>query len=219
MGVDAFSDIRALSGTGPSIVFDVGANVGQSVERFAELLPGSEIHAFEPSPTAFEELRRSTRRFPNVRLINAAVGASPGDLILLENDHTNMSSFLSPGSAGWGRVVRHTPVAVLTVDDYCARQQIERIDLLKIDTQGYELKVLEGASGLIEARQIGLVYLEITFAHLYEGLPDLGELYRVLTDRGYRLVAFYNFVVRDGVAGWCDALFRAVVADSHVTAS
>jgi FkbM family methyltransferase len=210
MGVNPFADIRKLLiDVARPVVFDVGANVGQSVDRFNELLPGCTLHAFEPSPSAFEELQANTRRIRNLTLVNAGVGAAAGTEILIENDHSDMSSFLSPGETIWGTVVRKTPIEVITLDEYCANQKLCRIDLLKIDTQGYELEVLKGAVSLMDAGAIHVIYTEITFSDLYEGLPPFDQLYRLLGDHGFRLVALYNFVVQNGVAGWCDALFTS----------
>src|SRR5437870_5270270 len=62
-----------LSDVERPVVFDVGANIGQSVELYRHLLPGCEIHAFEPSPTTFRQLQ--TVGASDVRLINAAVGS------------------------------------------------------------------------------------------------------------------------------------------------
>jgi FkbM family methyltransferase len=208
-GVDAMADIRKLLADVPQpTVFDVGANVGQSGKRFSELLPGCQLHMFEPSPTAFAQLQINTRKMHNLHLCNAGVGAERGTQPLIENHHSDMSSFLRPGSAGWGKIVRETSVSVVTLDDYCTREHVKRIDLLKVDTQGSELRVFEGATGLLTQQKIRLAYLEIIFSELYEGLPRFEDLYGFLDRHGLRLVAFYNFVVQDGVAAWCDALFR-----------
>jgi len=203
------ADIRRLLADVPQpTVFDVGANVGQSAKRFSELLPGCQLHMFEPSPTAFKQLQLNTRKIRNVHLCNAGIGAELGTQLLIENDHSDMSSFLRPSSAGWGKVVRETSVPVVTLDDYCTREHVKRIDLLKVDTQGSELEVLKGATTLLAQQNIHLAYLEIIFSELYEGVPRFEDLHRFLARHGLRLVAFYNFVVQDGVASWCDALFR-----------
>jgi FkbM family methyltransferase len=190
------------------VVFDVGANTGQSVANFRRLLPDSTLHSFEPGRRAFQELSSSSRGLRNVHLVNAAVGSAPGRLTLIENEYTDMSSFLRPSTAAWGAVVAETEVEVTTVDGYCAEHGIDRIDLLKIDTQGYELEVLRGADGMLAAGGIGLVYLEVTFIDMYEGLPPFDVLYRFLLDRGFRLVTLDNFHMHwSRILGWCDALF------------
>lgn len=208
-GMNAMDDIGALLHNVPrQIVFDVGANTGQSVANFRRLLPDSTLHSFEPGRVAFRELDAATRGLRNVHLVNAAVGSTSGRLTLIENEYSDMSSFLRPSSASWGAIVAETEVEVTTLDSYCADQGIQRIDLLKIDTQGYELEVLRGATGMLDAGRVGLVFLEVTFCDMYEDLPPFDVLYRFLLDKGFRLVAFYNFHKHwTRVAGWCDALF------------
>jgi hypothetical protein len=99
---------------------------------------------------------------------------------------------------------------VTTLDEYCAANGIERIDLLENDTQGYELEVLRGAESLMAAGRIRLVYLELIFSEMYEGLPPFDLVYRFLVDRNFGLVALYNYHYSGrphGAAGWCDGLF------------
>ena len=76
-GMDADRDIaELLAGVVHPIVFDVGANIGQSVTRFRRLLPGCEIYSFEPAPETFRELQINTQGMPDVHIVNAGVGSS-----------------------------------------------------------------------------------------------------------------------------------------------
>jgi FkbM family methyltransferase len=210
----ALQDIRELLwDISTPVVFDVGANIGQSVTLFRDLLPRSIVHSFEPGPVAFAQLEANTQGLKNLRLVNAAVGSVSGTQLLLENEYSDMSSLLPPASAAWGSIVGETQVAITTLDDYCRSFDVPRIDLLKIDTQGYELEVLRGATGLLAAGRIGLVYLEVTFVDMYEGLPPFDVLFRFLVDHQLRLVALYNYSNFSGATeprfapAWCDALF------------
>jgi FkbM family methyltransferase len=192
------------------IVFDVGANIGQSVTLFRGLLPFSIVHSFEPGPAAFARLEANTQGLKNVRRVNAAVGSVSGKQLLLENEYSDMSSLLPPAAAAWGSIVSETQVAITTLDDYCRSFDVPRIDLLKIDTQGYELEVLRGATGLLAAGLIRLVYVEVTFVGMYEGLPPFDVLFRFLVDHRFRLVALYNYggaTEPRFAPAWCDALF------------
>lgn len=219
--LDALRDIgRLLAGLPSPIVFDVGANTGQSVATFRGLLPTSLLHSFEPGPATFRQLEANTQGLENVRLVNAGVGSVRGTQVLIENSQSDMSSFLHPAKAAWGSIVSETEIAVTTLDDYCRAAQVSRIDLLKIDTQGYELEVLRGATGLMAANRIRLIYLEVTFADMYDGLPPFDVLYRFLLDRGFRLVALYNYSMEPSlVASWCDALFALDPPPEAVTGS
>jgi hypothetical protein len=83
-------------------------------------------------------------------------------------------------------------VRVVTLDQFCAEHQIDRIDLLKVDAQGFELRVLNGARQLIERVAVPVIFLEVCFVRIYENQPLFPELYQYLFDRGYRLVWLYD---------------------------
>jgi FkbM family methyltransferase len=208
LGRNPFRDMRALMGGGRGLVaVDVGANIGQTVHRLRAALNAPVIHAFEPSPSTFAELRRRTEGVPDLYLANRALGARPGTMELIENIHSDMSSFLEIGAYGWGEVRSRTPVKVGTLDEHCEDFSIDRLDLVKSDTQGYDLEVLRGAQGLLGDRRIHLVFIEINFIEVYDGLPRVDAILGFMQDHGFRLVSFYNFRYRGDQAGWADALF------------
>ena len=66
-----------------------------------------------------------------------------------------------------GAIKQRINVDVTTIDNYCRDYGIERIDILKSDTQGFDLEVLKGASRLLDQHRIHLVYVEIVFGKLY----------------------------------------------------
>jgi len=207
VGVDAFADMRMLAGTERPVIFDVGANVGQSIGTFRKYFDRSVIHSFEPGRATFEELRRRTEGVSNLQLNNTALGAHRGSGVLIENERTDMSSLLEPGIDCWGEIQRRYAVEVDTVDDYCASRGIAGIDILKSDTQGFDLEVLKGAEGMLRKNAVRLIYMEINFAQMYEGLPRFDEIYGFLADRGFHLVAFYDFYYQRDRASWTDGLF------------
>lgn len=85
LGRDPFLDMRKLSERGRRlVVFDVGANVGQSVTRFRSTFDNPIIHAFEPGRDAFFELRHRTANIPDLHLNNVALGSQSGVTEFLE---------------------------------------------------------------------------------------------------------------------------------------
>jgi FkbM family methyltransferase len=207
MGLDPFRDMHRLVGSPRPIIFDVGANSGQTIRDLRHRFPVGEIHAFEPAETAFAELRANCGHLTDVHLNPVALGGNPGKYEFYEMESSPMSSFLPLGRDGWGRVVRTVSTQVTTVDDYCSQHAIEAIDVLKSDTQGYDLEVLRGAGHMLEARRVHLVYMEVNFAEIYERSPRLDEVFGFLADRGFALVAFYRFQFQHDRASWTDALF------------
>jgi FkbM family methyltransferase len=211
-GLSPFRDMRRLNASARPTIFDVGANRGQTIRELRRFFGEATIHAFEPSTRAFDELRRKCAHLPNVRLNNVGVGSRVAEREFNEPETTEMSSFLTPGSLPWNRGIRRYPVRLTTVDQYCADNGVQSIDVLKSDTQGYDLEVLNGANRMLQQRRVHMIYLELIFAErrpckMYQGLPRFDHVYGFLTDRGYALVAFYRFYYEDNRVSVSDALF------------
>lgn len=204
-GRDAWSDAQRLAGTSAPVVIDVGANAGQSVGRFRERFARPTIHAFEPG-LAFDRLASATRGLSGVTIRHAAVGAAPGRAVLVENTDPVMSSLYEPAADCWGEVLARRTVDVVTLDGYCRAHGIDRIDVLKTDTQGHDLDVLRGAAELISRGAVHLVLTELIFADLYRDSPRFDRLLTHLLDAGFRVVGLYDFGFQHDRAAWCDAL-------------
>lgn len=200
LGRDALADVTRIHPGTIRTVLDVGAHVGQSAAHFADVFPVARITSFEPDPASFEQLRALASGYPRVTAVNAAVGDREGEASFFVNAFSQTNSLLRPRDgagqylvAADGLDVRsETRVRVVTLDRYCAEHGVERIDFLKLDTQGYELRVLEGAASLLARQAVPLIYLEVGFVTLYEGQPLFPEVYQYLFDRGYRLVWLYE---------------------------
>jgi FkbM family methyltransferase len=208
LGQNAFHDMRKLARSEPELlIMDVGANCGQTISDFRNTFENPVIHAFEPGRKAFSQLQRWTAEIPNLHLNNFAVGSRSGQMEFIENRQSVMSSFFEPGVDCSGIINERRQVQVMTLADYCATEGITHIDILKSDTQGFDLEVIKGAGWLLERRRIHLIYLEIIFSEMYKGLPGLDDIYRFLVSHGFRLVSFYQFYYEHNRASWTDALF------------
>lgn len=206
---DPFFDMHQLTQSRSSpVIFDVGANHGQTVDCFLHTFAKPKIHAFEPGSDAFYELQKKHSGLSGLYLNNFALGAKPGVFEFNETTNSTMSSFLEPSVDSWGETIKQrVQVDIRTIDDYCAEQNVNTIDILKSDTQGFDLEVLKGATRLFAQQRIHLIYLEIIFSEMYKGLPRFDEICRFLFDQGLLLVTFYEFHYQNGRVGWTDALF------------
>jgi FkbM family methyltransferase len=207
LGVHPLADARRILEHGAPVVFDVGANTGQTITRIRHFMRGATVHSFEPSETAFAKLQERHGADPAVRLNRLALGAAHEERELFENVSSDMSSFLPLGEDGWGSVTGTTVVPVDTLDSYCERARVETIDLLKIDTQGFELEVLRGAARMLADGRIALVLAEVHFAAVYEGAPSFCDVQELLARDGFALVSIYDVHHVGHRAGWCDAMF------------
>lgn len=205
---DAFSEMRRFVPENVQpVILDVGANAGQTAKRFKATFPSSVVHSFEPSAETFDLLKKNTAAEKNVHAWPCAVGSSVGKQTFLENIEPDMSSFLELSTTGWGEVKKRAVVDVVTIDRFLADQSIASVDILKSDTQGYELEVFKGAEETMRANRIGLIYFEFIFSDMYRGLPLFDEVFRYLTDRGFLLVSIYDIHSQRHLADWADVLF------------
>jgi FkbM family methyltransferase len=207
-GQDPFHDLSALlADRKTQVTFDVGANIGQTIEAISTALPHAIIHAFEPLPAAFGQLRQKYGQNRNVHLNNMALGAQPGQLELMENSLPMMSSFLEPGKDWFGKIERRTPVDVGTIDNYCAQNNISRIDLLKSDTQGFDLEVLKGAGKMLSDGRVRLIFLEIIISDMYKNVPQFPQVEDFLRSKGFELWLLYPSGILNGRSTHTDAIY------------
>ncbi len=204
---DPVDDFRRLVGP-RAVAFDVGANVGAFTQELHRRLPEPIIHAFEPSPTMFNALQLNCGALPNVYLNQYAVGSKPGIAQFNENSESTMSSFLELGSAGWGSIQRKWEVETVSLDSYCEARGIERIDLLKSDTQGFDFEVLKGAQSLFNRGAIRLVFIEVIFIDMYKNQAKFDEIISFLAKSRLFPIGIYNLYYRDDRIGWTDMLFE-----------
>lgn len=206
-----FEDLGKLIGSPTPIILDVGANSGQAIDALREVFVAPRIYAFEPSSTIFRDLE--SKGYPeNVEVYNYGMGALSEMRSFRNYRNSLLSSFLDL-SASDQNPFRQTglsneeTVRVETVDRFLESQGIERLNLLKLDTQGFEMEVLRGAESSLKARQIDFVQLEINFMSLYEGQATAIELISCLSEAGFVPVDFYEKAMRCNRMVWCTALF------------
>ena len=208
VGQSALADMkRFVPAGGRPVILDVGANTGQSVKRFRRAFPRSIIHSFEPSRRIFDQLKLNIAGQEGVFAWNCGLGSSVGNQTFLENTHSDMSSFLALSKSGWGKIVNESTVEVTTADAFLLANRIERVDILKSDTQGYDFEVIKGAEQAMRRNAVGLLYFEFIFSEMYQNLPRFDEVFRHLTDRNFRMVSIYEMRHQNNLASWADALF------------
>jgi FkbM family methyltransferase len=175
---------------GVRTVFDVGANEGDYVSTLSELHPTAHIFAFEPHPRTFERLKKRHGSGP-AKLFNLAVSDTRGSLKLFDLADTagsQLASLSADALEPLKRPVTSWSVQATTLDQFCEENCVETIDLLKIDTEGFELSILRGAQRLLDARRIAYIQFEFnemsaaTHSHMrdFKQLLKHHRLFRLL---------------------------------------
>jgi FkbM family methyltransferase len=188
------------------VFFDVGANLGQTLKKMRYNYFNAKIYAFEPSKNCFKSLKENFNDI-NISVHNLAIGSNSGNLEFNEYSWSALNSLLKR-AYGTAKINETYLVKVITLDEFCKNNSVYYINLLKTDTEGYELNVLKGASSLMEQNKIQFVYVEIFFNENYIGQSSFGDIYNFLLDNRFELVRFYDVLyTNDGLASKTDALF------------
>ncbi len=207
-GVDPAFDIKRLFG-GVSQVVDVGANVGQSALYYAKAFGNATVYSFEPVPTTFAQLKENTEHEKRIVCFELGLGAHEHEATIRLTVSTQ-SSLLNAASDEDSRENTAT-VSITTGDGWAAAQGVDSIDLLKIDTEGYDLEVLKGFGGLLSRGRIKAVLVECEFDRVtVEPHGNFFELHRLLTGYGMRIVTFYTDSATPRGMAWGNALFAVV---------
>jgi FkbM family methyltransferase len=222
----------------PLTVVDVGCRWGFA-EAWEDLGDRCEIVGFEPDTVECQRLREHYRDRPWVRIVPHALGAAPGTATLYITREPACSSIYPPIDEVVDRhprlepqrMVRSEAIELITMDDWCAANALENVDLVKLDTQGSELDILRGAERTLES--VSIVQTEVEFNPMYDAQPLFGDVDRFLRERGFMLWSLDNlshhrqhgarvglrpavqiydfdaarFTHRSGQLFWADALF------------
>ena len=191
------------------VVFDVGANKGAWCEMVLGINPAVTIFAFEPDPCAFESLKAGLN-YANVELHNLAVSETDKEQIFYhysrEHQVEEMSLFYRRFEMEKKLNISPSPVSVrcVSLDSFCSKRGIHKINFLKIDTVGSELDVLQGAKVMLRSGKIDVVQFDYGSTFQDVGI-SLKQIFEFLTGFSYRVFR----IVHKGliyISKWRDAL-------------
>jgi FkbM family methyltransferase len=211
VGLDHAHDVARFLGSARNVnvVFDVGANEGQTAEHYVRAFPCAQIYSFEPVGATYKSLVERVSNSSRVRTFQLAFA-----------DSNRFTRIRLARLSGWNSLRNEVSdrcssqegelIELRTLDSFCAEQNISHIDLLKIDTEGFELEVLKGADGLLRTRQIQFIFAEVTF----DPENNYHTSFLRLAEHLHGLEYYFFDMYDDGVASfsqppltYCNALF------------
>lgn len=180
------------------VVLDVGANIGNYASLIKALMPEATVYAFEPHPGTFERLHQRALA-GGYKSFNLGCSDAEGILRLYDYEGKNGSSHASMYRSVIEDIRKSRSecldVRVTTVDSFVSAEAIQRVNLLKIDTEGHELKVLQGALLTLHNQMVDVIHFEfnemnavsrVFFKDFIDLLPEY-YFFRMLPDGLYRL--------------------------------
>jgi FkbM family methyltransferase len=190
IGADIGVDLSQKMNFPIKTILDVGANIGQSALFYQETFPESTIYCYEPIPAIYNQLKENTRNYSAIHSFQKGVGAKSGELqiVLLEDQLSQQHSFNKVSSKDEESIL----VPITTIDEILEKNGIKTIDLLKIDTEGFELEVIEGASKSIANNQLKLIYLEVGLSSKNEHNTSFIKVLPILEKLGFTFYGLYE---------------------------
>lgn len=168
-------------------VVDIGANVGQVTLHASKLVgPKGRVLAFEPSPFNLGRLNANLKlnRAQNVTVEQLGLGDQAGSFLI---------SSVDEGNQGMNRIVQQgtgvgstSKIQVTTLDTYVNEHRLAKVDVIKIDVEGFELKVLNGARATLEKWHPAL-FIELDDGNLMEQGTSAKQLVEFLAVLGYEM--------------------------------
>lgn len=191
-----FDDIYKIKIKNKPIIFDVGANNGQTIQRFLSIFSKPIIHSFEPINdccTVISKLYKSNNIFIN----NLALGKKLSKRIFYINKSNVTSSFIKISEKfKFKKLYQPKKIIktnVVTIDNYMKLNNIKKIDILKIDTQGSELEVLKGANKAFKNKIIKFIELEVIINSYYKNNCKLFEIDHLMSKKKFDLYYIDEF--------------------------
>jgi FkbM family methyltransferase len=198
-GVSALADIRRLTkiqNKDIHTIVDIGAHFGEWALTAHEAFSDANIISFEPFPESFTELQKRGQRKPRLRAINLAASDCQSQQELFLYDNSCLNSLTNQSS--WAVHAQWSPTNSITVnttrlDRWCVDNSIHNIDILKVDTEGYDLQVLHGAEDMFRQRAIQFIYLEFNDLQPRDGATGgaLLPIDNFLRPFGFRFINTY----------------------------
>tara|TARA_B100000035_G_scaffold203912_1_gene174375 strand:- start:588 stop:1304 length:717 start_codon:yes stop_codon:yes gene_type:complete len=194
----------------PIIVFDVGAHYGETIRLFSKKLKIGKIYSFEASPQNFQVLKRKITKnlldkveIYNLGLgdktsksyINQAIESSSSTINEINQDSKYLKKKLQILNIKNKDVFYHKiPIHISTIDLFIEKHNIKNIDLLKIDTEGFEFNILKGATKYIQ--RINLIYFEHHYDDMIIKNYKFGDIHNLLKDKGFKMIEKSKMIFR-----------------------
>lgn len=189
--------------------FDIGANEGQTAKKLRRYFPNAAIYCFEPVKKTYELLSKNLDGYPNIHIYNLAMGAKKGEVEIFHREHSEWNSLVgSLNEHAKNTGATSELIMVDTIDNFVSQKSIAKIDILKSDTEGFEIEVLQGAKYCLEHQLIDFLYVEVGFNKQDMQHSYLNRIMEELEKYGYGFSGlFEKSYTSENIILYANALF------------
>lgn len=194
------------------VIFDIGANVGQSATKFHAYFPNAKIYCFEPIKSTYELLEKKIDNIPTIESYNLGFGDKSGQVEIFHREDSEWNSLVPVLNERAKNVGAPSEIVnVETIDNFLLKSKLSKIEILKSDTEGFELNVLSGAVNSLTSQAFDFIYLEVGFnpndkQHVY-----LVKIIEFLEQYHYSFSGLFEKAYKeDYTIGYANALFTKV---------
>jgi FkbM family methyltransferase len=202
------------------IIFEIGAYEGSHTLSLSGAFPYGKIYAFEPNPRAFNILAYNTKACPNVVPVNLALNSNNGMAKLylchgiyfenpeLEEYSSLLEGYKTPNNPFKGPVI---DVSCVVLDDWCKENQIDHIDFLRLDTEGFELQILKSSPKILKT--VHVIVAKTNLHSFRKSSTKYEDLKKFLESSGFVMLSHWYRENLQGEATFIqqaiyDALFK-----------
>lgn len=179
--------LPSIVGASKPVIFDVGANVGDWTNLLKQFLPNADVHCFEISPKTFANLKKNTAQLSDIHLNNFGLSDKEGEMVFTDFGENNGGNTLVGNPSFCHRDNAQKSSAILTTGDaYVSKNNVQRIDFLKMDVEGWEYFVLKGFGEFLDPKNISVMQFEYGYAHA-DVHTLMRDFYNLLAPKGYAI--------------------------------
>ena len=186
----------------PIVIFDVGAHYGESIKLFLKKLSIEKVYSFEASPQNYKILKKNIYNIQlnKVEIYNFALGANNSNNFINQTIESSSSTIneLNKNSKYFEKKLKilnvknkeyfydKLPIKIITLDYFIEKNNIHNVDLIKIDTEGYEFNIIKGLSKY--SPRVKLIYFEHHYDDMIIKNYKFSDIHQLLTQKGFKMI-------------------------------
>lgn len=194
-------DIKKIINTESPVIIDGGSNNGELIDLLLNHFKSPQIYAIEANPELSGQLSNKFSGSDNIKIVDKAIGSQNTTMRFNISNNPHSSSFLARGKSNekyhgdTTSFKKEIDVEVVRLDTELSF--LDKIDILKLDLEGYELEALKGAFGILD--KVKIIVTEVEFSDMYKGAPRFSELEIFLRENNFRFLNFYDLYTNEDV--------------------